>query len=64
MAKEILLECAGMLKEHEWAPKPDFFNEDLSSFIIIKVEVTSGEPKEPGFLVVQPNTFISLQNQI
>lgn len=52
MAKEILLECAGMLKEHGWAPKPDFFDEDLSSFTITKAEVTSGEPKEPGFLAV------------
>ena len=64
MAKEILLECAGTLKEHGWAPKPDFFDKDLSSFIITEVEVTLGEPKEPGFLMVQPDTFISLQNQI
>ena len=62
MAKEILLECAGMLKEHGWAPKPDFFNKDLSSFTITKAEVTSGKPKEPGFLVVQPDTFIRLVN--
>ena len=64
MAKEILLECAAMLKEHGWALKSDFFDKDLSSFIIIKIEVTSGEPKEPGFLMVQPDTFISPQNQI
>ena len=64
MAKEILLECASTLKKHGWAPKPDFFNKDLSSFTIIKAEVTSGELKEPGFLAVQPNIFISLQNQI
>lgn len=64
MAKKILLECASMLKEHGWAPKPDFFNEDLFSFTITKAEVTLGKLKEPGFLAVQSNTFISLQNQI
>ena len=60
MAKEIMLECASMLKEHGWAFKPNFFDEDLSSFTIIKVEVTLDKPKESGFLIVQPDIFISL----
>ena len=52
MVKEIILECAGILKEYRWALKPNFFNKDLSSFTIIKVEVTSGKPKKSGFLAV------------
>lgn len=52
MAKEILLECASILKEYEWAPKSDFFNEDLSSFTIIKAEITLNKLKKPGFLAV------------
>lgn len=64
MAREILLECAQTLTAHGWSPRPDFFDEDLSTFTVTKAEALPGEPKEQGFLAARPDRFISLQNQI
>lgn len=46
MAREILLECLQTLTAHGWFLRPDFFDEDLFTFMVTKMEAPLGESKK------------------